>query len=159
MSEPPWFCWTFSAVSEFLHQRECCLPSASCWKFLPWLLSVMDCDPEMEEEINPFLPKLPLVRAFCHGKAEASAGWYVSTLAAFRTATPRKNLRQAFSTSSLVLTLRSCWSSLALRMLITGAHALCAVHCAVWEEESEKHANPTPPSHSPLHLACILIVI
>lgn len=27
----------------------------------------MDCDVEVEEEINPFLPKLPLVRAFCHG--------------------------------------------------------------------------------------------
>lgn len=108
MSEPPWFCWTFSAVSEFLHQREGCLPLASCWKFLPWLLSVMDCDAEVEEETNPFLSKLPVVRAFCHRKAEESAGWYVSTLAASRTATSRKNPRQALSTSSLALTLRSC---------------------------------------------------
>ena len=58
---------------------------------------------EVEEEINPFLPRLPLVRAFYHGKDEPSAGWYVSTLAASRTATSRKNPRQAFSTSSLVL--------------------------------------------------------
>lgn len=108
MSEPPWFCWTFSAVIEFLHHREGCLSSASCWKFLPWLLSVMDCDAEVEEETNPFLSKLPLVSAFCHGKAKASAGWYVSTLAASRRATFWKNPRQAFSTSSLVLTLRSC---------------------------------------------------
>lgn len=94
---------------KFLHQRTGCLSSASCWTFLPWLLSVMDCDAKVEEKINPFLPRLPLIRAFCHGKAEASAGWYASTLAASRTATSRKNPRQAFSTSSLVLTLRSCW--------------------------------------------------
>lgn len=53
----------------------------------------------------------------------------------------------------------TAWSSLALWKLIMCAHALCAVHCAVWEEGSEKRANTTPPSHSPLHLACILIVI
>jgi hypothetical protein len=46
-----------------LHQ---CLPPGSCFETLLWLSSMLGCDRANISQMNPFLPKLLVVRVFCH---------------------------------------------------------------------------------------------